>query len=217
MWWGSILGKYEIKLSLSAMRCSYFYISIICLLVLSTSACTGNPSGNSSYSNTKKVEQSSNSNQELMVTSIPKLQKWQSYLGSNLEDMLKELSANENHVANGRAYEKLKDLTWLHQPDRDKAHFYFQNDKLILIYLNEAVPEVNTLSPYDLFNTLGNPTEKDYLRSRAGKLARHLAYPEQGIAFSFEGDEILFIELFAPMARAEYINDIYQDPGDFGL
>ncbi len=54
------------------------------------------------------------------------------------------------------------------------------------------------------------------LRSRAGKASNLHVYAEQGVAVSI-GEEVEFIQIFAPMTQAEYEKTIYQDPGKFVL
>ncbi|HHG84821.1 MAG TPA: hypothetical protein ENJ82_08720 [Bacteroidetes bacterium] len=150
-------------------------------------------------------------------TDLPALKDWKAMLGNSLSQMIAELSADQSHYDSGRAYEKLKNLTWLHQPDSNPAHFYFEDDHLRLIYLNISADVVQQLSPTEMFAALGQMPPKDVLRSRAGKLAQHYAYPKQGIAFSVESDMLVFIELFPPMSRSAYLEQIYQDPGPFKL
>jgi hypothetical protein len=189
-----------------------FQLTLLVLLLTPAWGCGGTPRARQDHGSNKNQM-----NHTGMTTPIPTLEKWSALIGDSFENIRKKLSASENEFADGRAYQKLKNLTWMHSPNADMAHYYFREGKLLLVYLNEAVPEVKGLRPDELIQSLGTPSDQDYLRSRAGKTATQLAYPEQGIAFSYEGDEVVFVELFAPMPRKEYLETIYEDPGNFGL
>ena len=43
----------------------------------------------------------------------------------------------------------------------------------------------------------------------------HHVHAEQGVAYSADGDEVAFVEVFRPRSLAEYERDIYRDPGLF--
>lgn len=53
------------------------------------------------------------------------------------------------------------------------------------------------------------------LRSRASKRAQLLIYASQGIAFSSQGEELDFLEAFAPCTQDEYEARYYRPPNLF--
>ena len=117
-----------------------------------------------------------------------------------------------DQVREGLRYEQLAPVTHLYNPAAHPAHFYFQGEKMVMLYLSD--PQIlKAISVAALREKYGEGT---VLRSRAGKTATHIVYPESGLAFSADNkQQILFLEIFPPSALDAYKTQIYMEPGPF--
>lgn len=134
-------------------------------------------------------------------------------VGSERKAFLERYHVALQHLRTAAAFERLTNLTEIHDPALSPARFYFKDDKLALIYLEDAAA-LGTYDPTALKARLGG--NGVLLRSRAGKASNLHVYAQQGVAVSL-GEEVEFIQIFAPMTQAEYEQTIYQDPGKFVL
>lgn len=137
------------------------------------------------------------------------LDPWLELRDLSRDELLKRLGASRDDVHPGVAYEGLKDVDRVHVEGAHPAHFYLRGDRVTMIYSGE--PPVGDVAA--LQEALGGPGTE--LNSRAGKRAVLHAYPEQGIAFSVQDDEVDFVEVFPPMALERYEAEVYRDPGPF--
>ena len=81
-----------------------------------------------------------------------------------------------------------------------------------MVYIGDR----DTLRPLDpdaLMAALGG--EGATMRSRAGKRVVQHVYPEAGIAFAAERDEVKLLEIFPPTTQAIYEAEIHKDPGPY--
>lgn len=121
------------------------------------------------------------------------------------------LDLNDQQIDHDLRYEKLTGVNRLHNPEKNPAHFYFRDTLLEMIYLGgDALHDVSAADLQQGLDGAGT-----LLRSRAGKRANLHVYPEQGVAFSEEGGELDFIEIFPPTTLSQYQERIYKEPGAF--
>jgi hypothetical protein len=52
-------------------------------------------------------------------------------------------------------------------------------------------------------------------RGRSSTTANQYVQAERGVAYSEDGDEVEFVEVFPPRSLEAYLEDIYRDPGEF--
>ena len=123
-------------------------------------------------------------------------------------ELMERLGASESDVHPGVAYQGLQPVDRLDAPGHP-GHFYFQGDRLRMIYLPRAATA--GLSVDDL--RAGEPAAR--LRSRAGKRSSIEVYPERGVAFSRQGDKLEFAEVFPPTTLERYRDEIYREPPAF--
>ena len=143
---------------------------------------------------------------------IPAIKTWldrRALSQAQLRELLKP-SADQEDAA--RSYQKLKPAAWMHNPAIDAAHYYFQAEKLVMIYLSDK-SVVDLLVPAKLESALGPCPQDHLLRCRAGKTANQYAYPEVGIAYAVEADKVRFVEIFPPCSLKEYLGNIYETVG----
>lgn len=200
------------RLNSRILKYSYFLIFPIFL------GCTPKAESRQDSSSFKNTQTGSKdmSNPSL-TSSLQPLQHWIDLIGSDLEHVSSSMPDASVETDEGRSYEGLKDCLWMHAEGGDKAHYYFQDDALAMVYFNPATKVVTGISPDDFFTSFGEQEAGDVLRSRAGKLANHYVFPEHGLAFSEEDEEVIFIEVFAPCSRASYLKEIYLEPAPFKL
>jgi hypothetical protein len=125
------------------------------------------------------------------------------------DELLARLGAGPGAVDDGYRYEGLDDMSVVHEPDAFPARIYLRDGRPEVVYASE--PEGVTEA--GLESELGGPG--DELRSRAGKAFTHHVHADEGVAWSSDGDEVAFVEVFRPRSLAEYERDIYRDPGPF--
>jgi hypothetical protein len=130
-------------------------------------------------------------------------------LGLTESQVLARLGAGEDDVQRDVGYEGLEGLSVVHRPEAFAGRVYLRDGTPELVYF--SAPEGVTGSGLDA--ELGGTGAE--LRSRAGKMFNHHVHAEQGVAYSADGDEVAFVEVFAPRPLADYERDIYRDPGPF--
>lgn len=129
-----------------------------------------------------------------------------------MEEVQDRLAISEEHIDQNANYEHLSGLTELRNPDVHPGFFYYREGEFVLLYVGEA-NELYQMDVNELESRLGHP--EAMLRSRAGKLFSHHVYPDQGIAFSTDGEDIFILEIFLPASLVEYKTKFYIDPGPF--
>jgi hypothetical protein len=125
------------------------------------------------------------------------------------DELLARLGASAEDIDDGYAYEGLQGLSVLFRPEAFPGRIYLRDGRPQVIYVSGD----GGWTEAGLQAELGGPGAE--LRSRAGKTSTQHAYPEQGVAFSSDGDEVAFIEVFPPRPLADYERDIYREPGPF--
>lgn len=118
--------------------------------------------------------------------------------------------AGETHE--GVQYEGIVGVTQYYNPDAFAGRVYVRGDRVEIVYVPSG-PALAGVTRADLDAPAGG--EPAALRSRAGKEYVHYAHPEQGLAYSAEGDDVLFVEVFRPRSLEAYEAEIYRDPGPF--
>ena len=109
------------------------------------------------------------------------------------------------------AYERLRGVDRVHAPAVHPAHFYFDGDRLRIAFVPDEHTEGTSAAP--LAEELGEPDRT--LRSRAGKTSRIALHAGRGIAYSHRGDALEFVEVFPPAPPEWYLDEVYEDPGEF--
>lgn len=124
-------------------------------------------------------------------------------------DLKQKLKLTTSHIEQGVTYQKLTGLTRLFNREANAARFYFVEQELILIYVISPMALAN-LSPYEIKGQF--PEIPETLRSRTGKTAKHIVYPERGLAFSEDAGRVIFLEIFPPTDFETYLDKIYEEP-----
>lgn len=143
-----------------------------------------------------------------------RLTQLQSLIGLDQQAFVQRFGIQPDQVRTAAAYEQLKDVTEIHNPDHPDlgtARCYFRAGKLALIYLPDPVGLGGVAA---LKAELGG--DGVVLRSRAGKTSNLHVYAAKGIAMS-AGDDIEFIEIFAPTTEKDYEQSIYEPIGPYKL
>lgn len=131
-------------------------------------------------------------------------------LGRSFEELRSHLGSDIEAVP-GDEYARLQDVTSVAGGPGFPGTLYLLDGVVELIYVDgEAMTD---LRAGDLAAELGD--DGAALRSRAGKQATLWVHAEQGVAFSAQGDDIDFLEVFRPRTQAAYESEIYFDRGAF--
>lgn len=134
---------------------------------------------------------------------------WRAWLTLSEADVLAKLELSS--AEGGASYGPTSELSTAHAPAHYPGRFYFQGDKVVLItVMGEAV---QGLEPASLARSVMSPRVE--LGSRAGKRFTHHIVPSAGIAWSDDGEEVAFVELFPPCSGEAYRARWYEEPGTF--
>jgi hypothetical protein len=140
--------------------------------------------------------------------------------GYELADLLalRELSRDELQARLGAletdpsvSYERIGDVDRLSDLDAFPGHFYFRGDELQMLYIPRSA--LAGAAPGELERELGEPAAT--LRSRTGEDSSLLVYPDRGVAFATDGEQVEILEVFPPTTLEAYESGIYKDPGEF--
>jgi hypothetical protein len=107
-------------------------------------------------------------------------------------------------------YEKLEDVDAVEGPGVPGTVF-LRGGRPELVYLRGQA--VAGWTPAALRAELGEPEKQ--LRSRAGKAYTQFVYPDAGVAYAAQGDDLAYVEVFRPRSLADYERDIYREPRAF--
>jgi hypothetical protein len=135
-------------------------------------------------------------------------------LGLSDEQVRARLQIERGETRPRARYEGLQDLTGYFNPAVFPGRVYVGSARVQMVYI-PAGPALRGVTPAELGARMGS--EPVLLRSRAGKEYVHYAHPEQGVAYSSDGDEVVFVEVFPPRSLGAYLAEIYRDPGLFKL
>ena len=119
-------------------------------------------------------------------------------------------SIAHDDVNSDRRYGKQAGLSMIELAGDAPCHLYYQDERFALLYISGSAVK---LSVSDLQKAFGAKAER--LRSRAGKVFSHHVAAEQGVAWSDNGQEIAFIEIFEPTSFEAWKAQWYQEPGPF--
>ena len=122
-----------------------------------------------------------------------------------------ELEEQGAGVERDVAYERLRPVDRLRAEGVSPAFFYFSGDELRMVFVPDEHTEGMSAAP--LAEELGESEQR--LRSRAGKNSRIELYAEKGIAYSHDDDRLEFVEVFPPATTQWYLDEVYEDPGEF--
>lgn len=115
-------------------------------------------------------------------------------------------------VQSGVSYQATTGLDLLRWPGVDVALYYYAGDSQVMLMVSDE-DTLTGLAPAALRQRYGAPAAE--LRSRAGKPYSHRVVPGQGVAWSDDGSEVAFVELYAPTTLADWQTRFYVDPGAF--
>jgi len=149
------------------------------------------------------------------VTAIPTdLAPWVELRDLTRDEIASRFAIGPEGTAEGVKYQGLKGVTRLSNLERFPGHFFFEpgGEEPAMIYIGDR-DTLRSLDPGELMEALGGEGER--LGSRAGKRVVQHVYPEAGIAFAAEGDEVKLLEIFPPTTREEYESRIHVEPGPF--
>jgi hypothetical protein len=122
-----------------------------------------------------------------------------------------ELEEQGASVERDVAYERLRPVDRLRADGVSPGLFYFSGDELRMVFIPDEHTEGMSAAP--LAEALG-PAEQQ-LRSRAGKNSRIELHAERGVAYSHDDDRLEFVEIFPPATPQWYLDEVYEDPGEF--
>jgi hypothetical protein len=121
--------------------------------------------------------------------------------------LVKEFGINDSEIDKEVGYIKLKGLSRVHKEDVLPGYFYFEGDKLVMIYVNDE-SRLGNISFKKITTDYGNGHR---LSSRAGKTSNLYVYPEKGFAISVTHGQIDFIEIFPSTTLDDYKDRIHED------
>jgi hypothetical protein len=140
--------------------------------------------------------------------------------GYELADLLalRELSRAELQARFGALetdpkvrYEGIEHVDRLNAPAAFPGHFYYRGDDQQMLYVPRSALKDADLG--ELRSELGEPAVA--LSSRTGEDSTLYVYPERGVAFATDGEQVEILEIFPPTTLDAYQSGIYQDPGEF--
>lgn len=132
------------------------------------------------------------------------------FLGLTREEARRALGGTV-HTVEDDEYGQMSNLTTLEAPSGFPGTLYVKDEVVELIRI--GYDHLATTPPATLQASLPGPGVR--LASRAGKTAHLAVYAEQGIAYSYHGDRIHFLEIFRPCSQRAYQARIYHRPPDF--
>ncbi len=131
------------------------------------------------------------------------------YIALDRSSVLARLSLPASMLEPG-AYGPTAGLEVAFAPSRSPARFYLQDGNVVLAYLSE--PGVDSVAPAALASAYPSAVE---LPSRAGRSFAHHVDAAAGVAWSDDGAEVAFIEVFSPTDLVSWKSRFYEDPGVF--
>ena len=130
--------------------------------------------------------------------------------GATLDATVAAVGADPATRESVRGYQALTHVDAIEAPDG--ATVYARGDEVKLVYLGpDALP--GGVSHASLTSAVG--ADGQTLRSRQGKSALMHVVAPKGVAWSEDGDEVGFIEVFPPTTFEAYRREIYRRPALF--
>ncbi|WP_211236752.1 hypothetical protein [Sporocytophaga myxococcoides] len=129
------------------------------------------------------------------------------YKGYDYSSLIEKFGIKDSEIDKNVSYIKLQGLSRVNKPDALPGYFYFDGNKLVMIYISDEER---------LGNMSFDKIKSDYgaghrLSSRAGKTSNLHAYPEKGFAVSATHGQIDFIEIFPSTTLDDYKSRIHKD------
>jgi hypothetical protein len=143
------------------------------------------------------------------VNVLPTISDARSHIGTDRGRLLARLSLPDSALQSGD-YGPSVGLEVAYAPERSPARFYLQDGEVVLAYL--STPAVDGITPETL--AAAHPAALE-LPSRAGKAFAHHVDASAGLAWSEDGTEVAFIEVFPPMELSVWKARFYEAPGTF--
>lgn len=139
------------------------------------------------------------------------LDDYRRLLGLEYEQFVMEYNITSSQIHPDVRYEKIVDVT---RVDLAKNQaFFFKDGTLKIIYISDDGVSQRL---WKTFMEIVNADSPDaVLRSRAGKTSNQLVFAGEGITVSVHGDDVDFLELYAPCTLAVYQSEVYQARGPF--
>jgi hypothetical protein len=137
------------------------------------------------------------------------------YRDLTLPDMLARHGLGFDQVKHHSKYIRLAGLARVYDRDAHPGRFYFHeaDETFVLLYIEQPGRDYPQLTSPALRKYLGEPAAE--LPSRAGPQHVQSVYPEQGMAFSADQQEVSFLEIFQPTTLETYQAQFYMNPGTF--
>ena len=130
--------------------------------------------------------------------------------GASLETVASATGADLGGREAVDGYQRLKDVDVVETTSG--ARVFLRGDQVVLIYVGEDWLPAGT-DHQALVKAAGSDGEE--LRSRQGKSAVMHVVANKGIAWSEDGNEVGFLELFPPTSVDAYRKTIYREPPKF--
>ena len=138
------------------------------------------------------------------------LEDWTHLSGASLDEVASATGADLTQRESVTGYQRLKDLDVI--DTTGGARIFLRDDDVVLIYVGEIALPSGT--DHDaLVKAAGSHGET--LRSRQGKSALMHVVADRGVAWSEDGGEVGFLELFPPTTIDRYRRTIYREPPKF--
>lgn len=143
------------------------------------------------------------------VTALAPFDDARALLGLDRAALLARLGATAAD-AQPASYGPAEGLERVYVPTASPARLYLSGGKVVLAYFSGA-----PLAGVDPATLAAAHPAAVMLPSRAGKLHAHHVDAPGGFAWSDDGEEIAFIEVFAPTNLPTWTETFYQAPGPF--
>ena len=157
-------------------------------------------------SNTPMKEQS----QPDISSETTDLSRYRAYVEQNLMQTKARLSLKDEAIQIGRSYGSLQDLSVVVHTAELPCTMYFKNGEFVLLYVSGDQSTYTAKSLHKQF-----PNTDAVSPSRAGKRFSHYVAPDKGIAWSDDGEELAFIEIFPATTLHGWKETLYTNPGSF--
>lgn len=138
------------------------------------------------------------------------LSRYRSYVDQNLMETKARLSLKDGDIQNGFSYGNLQDLSTIVLSDNLPSTLYFKDGEFVLLYVSGGQTTYTVASLHKQY-----PKTEVITPSRAGKRFSHYVVPDKGIAWSDDGEELAFIEIFPSTTIQGWKEKLYKHPGDF--
>lgn len=130
--------------------------------------------------------------------------------GAPLDVVASATGADTHQRESVTGYQRLADLDVIDAPGGERI--FLRGDDVVLIYVGEDWLPTGT-DHQALVRVAGSDGEE--LRSRQGKSALMHVVADKGLAWSEDGGEVGFVELFPPTTIDGYRKTIYREPPKF--